>query len=440
MPLSSQVHVPSSIKEERDMDIEQREGKWCLLSKSTGEVLGCHASEAEAQAQERAIKAKEHAMDCCKGKEEKCEECRKLAMLDTFGIDGVEVFAEGEWNGDKYSSSDLDTLVSVFAKTKGFLKPYLKLGHSEGQKLLAADELPAAGWIEHVYRKGSKLLADFSGIPKKVYELIQAKAYKRVSAEIFIRPKVGGEVHPMALKAVALLGAETPAVHSLQDIQDSMYRVGAEVRAYGEGVETRSIEQDFSHADQALELKEGQEMDELKKQIGALEQQVADGVRKLAEAVAKAVGLEKQVADAGAANAELKQGKEAAEAKFAQASKELGQERDTRRTGEINATLDKLVADKKIVPAQREAAFILLKNSDLTGERKFKVADKEYSTAESLVLAFIEAGSGSGLSTKEKSESGEAQASAVADRAKQYAEKNKVSYRDALIAVSAGKS
>ncbi|MEK7139514.1 MAG: hypothetical protein AAB817_02335, partial [Patescibacteria group bacterium] len=67
--------------------------------------------------------------------------------METFDISGVEVFAAGEWNEDKYTTQDLDELVTAFHVTKDLAKPYIKLGHSDKQALLAEDELPAAGWI-----------------------------------------------------------------------------------------------------------------------------------------------------------------------------------------------------------------------------------------------------------------------------------------------------
>lgn len=138
--------------------------------------------------------------------------------METFDINDVEIFAAGEWNGDHYTTKDLDTLVESFNKTKESLKPYLKLGHSDQQKLLAEDELPAAGWIANLRRIGEKLVADFVGVPKKIYELIKQGGYKRISSEIYINPKIAGQIYDKALKAVALLGGATPAVSNLKDI------------------------------------------------------------------------------------------------------------------------------------------------------------------------------------------------------------------------------
>ena len=43
--------------DKKDYTIEKRDGKWCLISKSNGETLGCHPSKEKAIEQERAIKA-----------------------------------------------------------------------------------------------------------------------------------------------------------------------------------------------------------------------------------------------------------------------------------------------------------------------------------------------------------------------------------------------
>lgn len=145
-------------------------------------------------------------------KEEKPDEKKKL-----FSLDEVEIFEAGKWNGDSYSEQDLDDMVAAFMETKGLLKPYLKLGHAPNQTLLQKDGLPAAGWITELKRKGKKLLAKIENMPEKIYTLIKNRAYGRVSSEIFWNLKLNGKQHRRALKAVALLGANTPEVTSLDD-------------------------------------------------------------------------------------------------------------------------------------------------------------------------------------------------------------------------------
>lgn len=136
---------------------------------------------------------------------------------NTYDIEGVEIFKAGTWNGDKYSNDDLDEMEQSFNEIGATVKPYLKLGHNKDQKLLASDGMPAAGWVTNVRRKGDSLLADFKGMPKKIYQLIDKKAYGRMSSEIYWNLKANDKTHKRVLKAVALLGANTPAVTTLDD-------------------------------------------------------------------------------------------------------------------------------------------------------------------------------------------------------------------------------
>jgi hypothetical protein len=93
----------------------------------------------------------------------------------------------------------------------------LKFGHNEDQPL--TDGQPALGWVSRVYREGKKLLADFSDLPTVVYEAIRKGLYKFVSVELLGEVQAGTRVIPWVLDAVALLGADPPAVGVLKDLQ-----------------------------------------------------------------------------------------------------------------------------------------------------------------------------------------------------------------------------
>jgi len=133
-------------------------------------------------------------------------------------INNVEIFASGVWNGHTITDADLDNMVDAFNKTSAKVRPHLKLGHDKEQKLIQNDGLPAAGWIANLRKEGSKLVADFIDMPKKIKELVDAKAYRKVSAEVFSNITILGQVFPKMLGAVALLGANTPGVMNLDDI------------------------------------------------------------------------------------------------------------------------------------------------------------------------------------------------------------------------------
>jgi hypothetical protein len=136
-------------------------------------------------------------------------------MPETYEIRNVEIFAAGEWNGDQYTAEDLDDMVEA-AHEVGFTPP-LKAGHVE------RPGAPALGWVEH--------------LPRRVYDAIRQRRYDRVSAEIYWDYEQDGRKFPRVLKAVALLGAEIPAVPELQPLHEVVHATGyGQVRSYEIGL------------------------------------------------------------------------------------------------------------------------------------------------------------------------------------------------------------
>lgn len=137
---------------------------------------------------------------------EDAEELRSLQHANI--IRGIEIFATGTHNGDEYTEKDLDDMVSAY-KALDF-KPALKVGHVKDKV-----GSPAYGYVENLRREGQKLLADFSSMHDSVVEAIRKRSYDRLSSEIYFNFKRGKDVFRRALKAVALLGSEVPAVAGL---------------------------------------------------------------------------------------------------------------------------------------------------------------------------------------------------------------------------------
>lgn len=185
--------------------IEQRDDGWCLLTADKSRVLGCHDTKEDAEAQERAIEARTNAKD-------------------SFDLRNVEIFATGEHNGDTYTEADLDEMVRAYNDV-GFVPP-LKSGHTKD-----TPGAPALGWVENLRRVGSKLVADFAALPKAVYEAIRNRRYDSVSAEIYFDFERGKKVFRRVLKAVALLGADIPAVPDLLPLHERIHEK-ATVKSY----------------------------------------------------------------------------------------------------------------------------------------------------------------------------------------------------------------
>ncbi len=146
-------------------------------------------------------------------------------VLETRDILGIEILSEGTWQGTGcpvggcvFTEADLDNLVATYDATKEVLSPPVKLGHDDNQKLLQDDGYPAAGWLTNIRREGTKLMADIMKVPKAVADLMDVGAYRTRSVELDSNFTVGGKVYDIALTALALLGAELPAVEGLSDI------------------------------------------------------------------------------------------------------------------------------------------------------------------------------------------------------------------------------
>ena len=129
-------------------------------------------------------------------------------------LKGREIFAEGMWNGLNFSSSDLEDIVANFSKLKDDHRVPLKFGHDADHN----DGQPAIGWVERIFKEGTKLFADFTHMPRIVFDAIEQQLYRTISIELLFNVDNDGNKFNHVLDAVALLGADHPAVNSLADL------------------------------------------------------------------------------------------------------------------------------------------------------------------------------------------------------------------------------
>jgi hypothetical protein len=129
-------------------------------------------------------------------------------------LEEVEIFRPGRWNGQDYTLQDVDDLVDSYADL-GYIAP-VKLGHAD------KDGAPAYGWVSQIRRAGNRVIAMLTDLPDDLYDLIRAKRYNSVSVEIYKNLSRNGKVYSRALKAVALLGAQIPAVSGLKPLSESL--------------------------------------------------------------------------------------------------------------------------------------------------------------------------------------------------------------------------
>lgn len=280
-----------------------------------------------------------------------------------FSIDGVEIFSAGTWNGDEYSVADLDQMIVAFENHKDHLAPFIKISHDEKQKLVAEEGLPSLGVAKKLYRLGDKLLADFCDIPSKIATLIEKKAYRKVSCEVYWNVKIKDKEYPYMLGAVALLGAETPGVGNLSDIL-ALYGLKnvCQIKSYADS-QTDARIYSFEHT-QEQGTQGAKRMD--------LEQ-------KLAAAEAKAAQLE---ADKSKYASDLKtatERAEKAEADKAELEKKNFASEQEKKQIALEKDVDQMVAEKLITPAMKPYALALLGDEPKNEKKTYsmKVADKD---------------------------------------------------------------
>jgi len=333
-----------------------------------------------------------------------------------YSIDAVEVFSIGKWNGQEFKEADLDKMVESFKRTSTTVRPYLKLGHDDEQKLLKKDGLPAAGWVGNIYRKGGKLVADFVDIPKKIYELIEKKAYRKVSIELFKNVEILDDKYEYLISAIALLGAETPGVLNLNDIL-AQFKINSYDSKY---TFTQECEIDFSQ--------NGGDMDP----------------KELATALAETEALKIKLADAQAQAMKFKTDLEATESSADEIKKELevmkeqfNKTAQDLKKKEIESQVLELEKSSLITPAMKPFVAQLLDAEVQT----FSIKEEKEATRFEVLKHLFELAQNSDVNLKESSVEveGETTKSAfdkIDQEIEEYAKTNKVSYSQAYGAVS----
>lgn len=242
-----------------------------------------------------------------------------------------EIFAVGTWNGIDFSEADLDDIVENFTNLIDTHKVPLKFGHNDEQPI--TDGQPAIGWVERIYRDGKKLLADFANVPSVVVDAIKNKLYRTVSVELLFNVDNKGKKYNHVLDAVAILGADQPAVNNLADLNTLL----AKRTAFSGG--HRVVFNTMKGERPEINSKEEFEMD--KKEI----QEMVD---------AAIAPLKTEIVDLKAERDTLKQKNEKLEADQKDREKAEQQEKIAASRKAVTTILDEAVKEKRMTPAVRE--------------------------------------------------------------------------------------
>lgn len=249
----------------------------------------------------------------------------------------VEIFAVGLWNGMEFNADDLKQIANAFHTLKENHSVPLKFGHNPDQPF--TDGQPALGWVEDLFIREDTLVAKFVGIPEIVAQAITKGLYKKVSVELDMSVDHQGQHYPLVLSGVALLGADIPAVNTLEDLSVLMGRAGFKSAAR-KTFTAVSTKEDTNMPITAEELAK------LKADLAAANKQIEEDAQAKVTMAAETAKLK--------AEAELR-AKEAEKAKSEQ------------RKAEFSAKLEGMVKSKAITPATRDALMAEWDENDVEG-------------------------------------------------------------------------
>jgi len=349
-----------------------------------------------------------------------------------------EIFAPGKWNGEEYTEKDIDDMIASFntMQKDSTIKVPLKINLFDNA--VKEDKrhggMPAVGWVKELNKIGGRLYAHIVGIPKKIKELIDNKAYRQVSIEFYKKFKVAGEQLSNVLTGIALLGVEMPGVHTLDEF-GRLYQ-----QEEGEGFTNFIYEENLKDKKQVIEP-------EPKKEEVKMTEQELQAIK---DAKEKA---EKETVEAKAFSEQLKAEKIELEKKTAETEAKLKELTDSQRKNDINAFVAKLETEGKLLPKHKDMVIALMTNLNETGNVKYMSEGVEKTASMPELFKSMLDGMPKLIDMKEKAADngvdkndkfkefketsvGTVESQKMDYLAKKYMEEKSCSYGEALIAVS----
>jgi len=278
------------------------------------------------------------------------------------GLKNLQILRVGAWRGSagetRFELDDLEALVSSYGAlgSKTGFRPHLKLGHTDAQKFFGQrNGFPSLGEVTNVWRDGEVVYADITNVPEALLDLIEKRRYTQLSIEIYPSYEYEGVKYRNVLAAVALLGAELPAVKGLNDLAQALFKEEAQIFNDAQG------KQEFT------------EMPATDTDNKAIEARLAAAEKAAADATAAAAKLTTDLAAANVANTAL--------------LARLDNTEKATRTARVTAIVDAGIKDGKIAPKSRDA-FIALGEAQAASEAKIKFGEGDKATEKQGVEAF----------------------------------------------------
>src|SRR5574344_3091406 len=340
-----------------------------------------------------------------------------------------EVFKAGNYPQGKFTKAEVEELAKNYDPS--FCEAPITLDHEQSG--------PAYGWVDNLKSENGILKASFKDLSEDLKEFVGQGKYKKISIEIY-RELEGKKPY---LKAVSFLGASIPQVKGMQ------------------AVEFKEGESDVYTFEVQIE-DDDENIDDLKAQIATLSEQVADFKEKriasrerngqgdepcredsfsasnqVAKKNTEIKDLKSQVKDLNLQLAKFKD--EAAEKD--ELIKELKDIKDNLRNKDFNEFIDKQIEAGILTPSNKDTVLNILE--DLDDVKKFDESSngvdlfKEFVSKLPKQIEFDE------IAKKKATQKIDVEKYADADeesveiykQASEIAEKEKISFREALLKV-----
>jgi hypothetical protein len=363
------------------------------------------------------------------------------------GVTAIEIFRSGKHEASSgetitFSAADLAAIATGY-DAKAHLAPVV-VGHPRA-------DAPAYGWIKGLRVEGDRLVAEADQVEPQFAELVKAGRFKKVSAA-FYRPDDAGNPKPGAyyLRHVGFLGAQPPAIKGLKPAE---FAAGDRFVAFGE-IDDSFIVRCFRRMREYIASRDGMDAAdrvlpsyELDNAAHVAAQPEDDDDMSNAQFAEQQRLLDEQKRVLDAREAALKTKETTIETQGAQFAE---RDRTVRRT-EIVAFLDALVTGGKMLPAFKPGLVAFM---EALGDKPLEFAESDGKTVKSAPLDYFKTFLGSAAKVITFGEAAKAEDAqkqtrftfapgAAVDRGRlelhekalSYAEKNKVTYVEAVRAL-----
>ena len=316
-----------------------------------------------------------------------------------------EVFKAGKYPQGKFTKKEIAEIAKNY--DPNFCEAPITIDHQQSG--------PAYGWVETVKAEGDKLKVAFKDIPEAFEKDVNDGKYKKVSVELYRNLEGKGAY----LKAVSFLGAAIPQVKGLEAIKF---------------MESESDTYEFESEDDSDNFSQ-EDIDDLKKQISDLETQVAnfkENNKKL-ETIKSLKEKISALTDEVASFKEKAQGKEEIE-------QELNNIKLAIKKKEFDEFIEKQIEKGTLVPANKEVVLSILQ--ELDNVQKFGEDSQVISDFKSFIesippqITYKDTATNDKHLSKvdvEKFANAEEESLEIFKEATALAEKENISFRDALL-------